>query len=53
MSLKGLANHADAGAGRIVAAVFRLGVKSRADHLAGPAAVALVGVDLDGLDGFF
>jgi len=42
-------DHPDTRSRRIIAAVFRFGVKGGADNLAGPATVAFIKIDLDDL----
>jgi len=42
-----LMNHLDTGLGRIIAAVLGRGVEHRTGHLTGPAAIALINVNLD------
>ena len=49
---QGVAHQSDAGPCRVVAAVFRRGVKGGADHLARPAAIAFIRINLDCFDLF-
>jgi len=45
-----MANDPDTRPGRVIAAIFRRCMNERADYLARPAAVTLIGINLDRLD---
>jgi hypothetical protein len=50
--LEGIANYSNPGPGRIIAAVFGLGVKGGADHFACPASMAFINIYLYGFNRF-